>query len=240
MSSQISEPSGPVTVASDSCGHSAASKMSDREGHGSLHFVSFAFFVRKNFQFVRHSRGECHMRDGVALILACLRARPRGPRLQAHPKNVTKQALMTRIGVRRSFLLDFTCFRRSCCLVLSGSGVTSSLNDREVSVSLSQQSLPASIESAEPHRTAKSKKQSVFFNRLAPAAPSAFFAALHPHRFGQKKNLLKTLCLPSVFFFFFDFSMPVFLGVLVICRLNPKMESRKSCFCVRLSSFCTP
>ena len=55
----------------------------------------------------------------------------------------------------------------------------------------------------------------------------------------DKKNLLKTPCLPSVFFFYVVHGF-FFWGFLVICRPNPKMESRKSCFCVRLYLFCTP
>ena len=55
------------------------------------------------------------------------------------------------------------------------------------------------------HAERQNQKNNSFFYRLAPAAPSAFFALLHPryfqHRFGQKK-LLKTPCLPSVFFFY--------------------------------------
>ena len=43
-------------------------------------------FLRKFFFFFRHSRGECHVRDGRALVLACLRAGPRRPRRQAQPK----------------------------------------------------------------------------------------------------------------------------------------------------------
>ena len=68
------------------------------------------------------------------------------------------------------------------------------------------------LESAQPRRTAKSKNN-LFFDRLAPAAPSAFFAVLHPryfqHRFGQKKNLLKT---PGIRFLcvFLMFSMRFF------------------------------
>ena len=88
-----------------------------------------------------------------------------------------------------------------------------------------QRSRCSSVESAQAHRTAKSKNYPFF---------TVWHPGHHPHflmfytrgtfrtDFGQKKNLLMTPCLPSAFF---DVFHEHFLGFMVICRLNPKMES---------------
>ena len=75
------------------------------------------------------------------------------------------------------------------------------------------------------------QKASVFFYRSAPAAPSAFFAVLHPryfqHRFGQKKKLVENSLFAIRFLsVFFDVFHAHFSGFMVICRLDPKMESK--------------
>ena len=89
----------------------------------------------------------------------------------------------------------------------------------------------------------KLKKQFVFFIQFGNRGTIRIFCCFAPAVLSTPiwtKNLLKTPCLPSVFFVFFDVFHAHFLGVLVICRLNPKMESRKSCFCVRLYLNSTP
>ena len=69
----------------------------------------------------------------------------------------------------------------------------------------------------------------LFFYRLAPAPPCAFFDVLHPryfqHRFGQKKFVENCLFAIRFLSVFLMFSMRVFLRFLVMCGLNPKMDS---------------
>ena len=77
-------------------------------------------------------------------------------------------------------------------------------------------------------------KASVFFLPFGTRDTIRFFCCFAPAvlcaPIWTKKNLLKTPCLPSVFFVcFFDVFHARFFGFLVICRCYPKMESPKSC-----------
>ena len=89
-----------------------------------------------------------------------------------------------------------------------------------------QRSRCSSVESAQARRTAKSKKLSVFFTVWHPGHHPHFLMFYTCGTFrtdlDKKKNLLKTPCLPSAFF---DVFHAHFLRFMVICRLNPKMES---------------
>ena len=55
-------------------------------------------FPRKKFLFFRHSRGECHVRDGLALVRSCcLRRRSTSPSLVFRPSK-TKQHVSDAVG----------------------------------------------------------------------------------------------------------------------------------------------
>ena len=55
-----------------------------------LRFASRAVFPRKKCFYFRHPRGECHVGDGLTVVLACLRAGPRRHRHEAHPEKTNE------------------------------------------------------------------------------------------------------------------------------------------------------